>query len=76
MIITVVASVCHVLAAVPSQPVCHEEIVVQADLPMQACMIGQPAIADWKMHSRFAGDQWRVARVRCIPGDYLPKDAI
>lgn len=75
MQITVVVSICHALAGITS-PVCHEEILVRDEMPMQACMIAQAAIADWKAHSRFSGNQWTVSRIRCIPGDYQPRDAI
>jgi hypothetical protein len=47
MQITVVALMCHALASIP-QPVCREEIVVKDEMPMQACMLSQPALADWK----------------------------
>ena len=42
MQITVVALMCHTLAGI-SQPVCREEIVVKDEMPMQACMLSQPA---------------------------------
>jgi hypothetical protein len=67
MQITVVALMCHTLASIP-QPVCREEIVVKDEMPMQACMLSQPAIADWKRRSIF--------RIKCVPGDYVVKGAI
>jgi len=76
MQITVVALLCHTIAAVPGAPVCREEIVVKDDMSMQACMISQPALADWKEHSQFRGAQWTIARVKCIPGQYVIKDRI
>lgn len=75
MIITVVVSICHALSNVP-QPVCREEIIIKDEMPMQACMISQPALAEWKAKSIFAGDQWTIARVRCVPGDYVIKDRV
>lgn len=75
MQITVVALVCHMIAPIP-EPVCREEIVVKADMPMQACFLSQPAIADWKERSIFRGPQWTIGRIKCVPGDYEPKDAI
>jgi hypothetical protein len=75
MQITIVAVMCHTLGTI-AQPVCHEEIVVQDDMSMQACMIAQPALADWKSKSIFRGDQWVIARIKCMPGAYSPKDAI
>jgi hypothetical protein len=75
MQISVVAVMCHSLAAIP-QPVCREEIVVKDDMPMQMCMLSQAAIANWKGTSIFRSDEWKIARIKCIPGDYQPKDAI
>jgi hypothetical protein len=75
MMITVVVVMCHQLANIAA-PVCHEEIVVQDDMPMQACLLAwPPAIADWKSKSKYAGDQWTVAKIRCIPGNYELRDA-
>jgi hypothetical protein len=92
MILSIVVTVCHLamqnpvdndgfsdpdgLRPIVSTELCHEEVIVEADLPMQACLIGQPQLADWKAHSRFAGPQWRIARHRCVPGHYVVKDAI
>ena len=64
---------CHALGTIPA-PVCREEIVTRTD-SIQACMIGQPAIADWKAHSIYQGDAWSIARIKCIPGDYELRDA-
>lgn len=75
MQITVVVSICHALAGITAS-VCREEVVTKDDMPMQACLISQAAIADWKSRSIYRGDQWTVGRIRCIPGDYQPKDAI
>jgi hypothetical protein len=76
MIVTVAATVCHMLGTI-SQPVCREEIVTKTDMPMQACMMGsQIGVADWKEKSIYRGDNWHVSRIRCIPGEYTPKDAI
>ena len=69
MIVSVIAVLC-------SQAICHEEIVVKDDMSMQACMISQPALADWKAHSMFQGDQWTIARIKCVPGEYVLKDRI
>lgn len=75
MQVTVVVLICHALGSIP-QPVCREEIVVKDNMPMQACFLSQAAIADWKAHSIFRGEQWTVARIKCVPGDYVIKDAI
>lgn len=75
MKITVVAVVCHMLSPIPD-PVCREEIVAAEDMPMEACIMSQAAIADWKSRSIFRGDQWSIARIKCVPGIYAPRDAI
>lgn len=75
MQITVVALMCHSLAGITT-PVCREEIVIKQDMPMQACEMSQAAVADWKEKSIYRGEQWSIGRIRCIPGDYVPKDAI
>jgi len=59
-----------------SEPVCREEIIVKDDMPMQTCLLSQAAIANWKSRSIYRGDDWKVARIKCIPGDYAPRDAI
>jgi hypothetical protein len=83
MQITVVAVMCHTIGAVAPQsvgtlpdPVCREVIVIQNDMSMQACMLSQPALADWKERSIYRGEQWRVSRIKCVPGDYVPKQRI
>jgi hypothetical protein len=83
MQITVVAVMCHTIGAISPQsvgtlpdPVCREVIVIQNDMPMQACMLSQPALADWKERSIYCGEQWRVSRIKCVPGDYVPKERI
>jgi hypothetical protein len=35
----------------------------------------QPALADWKAHSIYRGDQWKIGRIKCVPGDYAIKGA-
>lgn len=75
MQLTVVAVMCHALASI-SQPVCREEIVIEDDMPMQACFLSQAALADWKSRSIFKSDDWTIARIKCVPGDYVIKDSI
>jgi hypothetical protein len=75
MQITVVALMCHTLAIIP-QPVCREEIVVKDEMPMQARTLSQATLADWKAHSIYAGEQWAIGRIKCVPGDYVIKGAI
>ena len=83
MQITIVAIMCHTLGAVTAQsvsslpdPVCREVIVIKDDMPMQSCMLSQAALADWKERSVFYGKAWRISRIKCVPGDYVPKERI
>lgn len=71
MTITLVVSLCHALAGIPA--VCHEEIVTKID-SIQACMLSQPALAEWKAHSIYASEQWTIGRIKCVPGSYTVKD--
>lgn len=79
MHITVVVVLCHTVAHIAA-PVCREEIVIEGtDLSMYACMVGaQPAIAAWKdNHQIYRGDQWTIARIKCVPGGgYVIKDRV
>jgi hypothetical protein len=83
MQITVVAVMCHTIGAlVPESigtlpdPVCREEIIIKTDMPMQACMLSQPALADWKERSIYRGKQWLISRIKCVPGDYVPRERV
>jgi hypothetical protein len=83
MQITVVAVMCHTIGALVAESastapdlVCREVIVIKDDMPMQACMLSQPALADWKERSIYRGDQWRISRIKCVPGDYVPKERV
>jgi hypothetical protein len=81
MQITVVAVMCHTLGAIAAQPVgtlpgpvCREVIVIEDEMPMQSCMLSQAALADWKDRSIYRGEAWLISRIKCVPGDYLPKE--
>ena len=83
MQITVVAVMCHTIGAFVAEsgstapgPICREVIVIKNDMPMQACMLSQPALAEWKDRSMYRGDQWWISRIKCVPGDYVPKERI
>jgi hypothetical protein len=83
MEITVVAVMCHAIGAVVAQsvdslpdPVCREVVVIKNDMPMQSCIFSQPALADWKERSIYRSDQWWISRIKCVPGDYVPKERI
>jgi hypothetical protein len=72
--ITIVALMCHTMTGI-NAPVCREEVVLKQDMPMQACVFSQPAIAEWKERTIFRGSNWTVQRIKCAPGDYVLKDA-
>jgi hypothetical protein len=74
MQISIVLTLCHSLAGIPA-PVCREEIVIKDEMPMQACMLSQAAIAEWKANSIYRGEGWTVARFKCVPGSYEIRDA-
>ena len=83
MQITVVAVMCHTLGAVVAQsigtqdqPYCREVVVIRQDMPMQACMLSQPALADWKANSIYKSVSWRIERIKCVPGGYVPKERV
>jgi hypothetical protein len=83
MQITVVVVMCHTIGALAPEsvgtlpdPVCREVIIIKDDMPMQSCMPSQPALADWKERSIYRGDQWRISRIKCVPGDYVPKERV
>jgi hypothetical protein len=83
MQITVVAVMCHTIGTLVAEPastapdlVCREVIVIKDDMPMQACMLSQPPLADWKDRSIYRGDQWRISRIKCVPGNYVPKERV
>jgi hypothetical protein len=74
---------CHVLGTIVAEgvstapeAVCREVIVIKQDMPMQACMLSQPALAEWKSNSIYNGDGWNIARIKCVPGDYVPKERV
>jgi hypothetical protein len=83
MQITVIAVLCHTIGIFTpesvdtlQEPVCREVIVIKDEMPMQACMLSQPSLADWKERSIYRGDQWRIKRIKCLPGDYVPKERV
>ena len=75
MIVSIIVTVCHVASA----PVCHEEIVSQADGSIGlGCLISEgQALTEWKKHSIYSGPQWEVKNVKCVAGnEYVIKDRI
>ena len=83
MQMTVVAVMCHTIYAAITQsvgilpdPVCREVIVIKDDMSMQSCMLSQPALADWKERSIYRGASWWISRIKCLPGNYVPKERV
>jgi hypothetical protein len=78
MQITVVVVICHTIGAfVPESvgtlpsPVCREDRHQGRNADHS-----QPALADWKERSIYRGEQWRISRIKCVPGDYVPKERV
>ncbi|XUM19801.1 hypothetical protein ACRAVF_19235 [Bradyrhizobium oligotrophicum S58] len=91
MYATVVAVMCHLLTPHPTiapEAECTaeearvEEIVTDTDLDTSVDMFScltqhQAGVAEWKSKHRiyFQGD-WRVARIKCVPGVYQLRGSI
>jgi hypothetical protein len=88
MFVTAVAVMCKLLVAQPTlapdgdctaEEFKTEEVMADSDqdpnLDFVSCQIGWPmASAEWKgKHRTYASSAWRVARVKCLPGHYIPK---
>lgn len=86
MFVMVVVVMCHMIspgAAGTFKPyeTCREIFVTDSDqtpsLSFMSCQLSQPAIAEWKMNSKYADDSYRIDRIKCIPDrSYTLKDAI
>jgi hypothetical protein len=87
MFVTIAVVMCFQVAAGPlhldrdcaPEEMRVDEVVTDSDQnpeldSLQACFIGsQMNLADWKAKSRvYASPQWRIARVRCVPGHFDP----
>jgi hypothetical protein len=51
-------------------------IVIKDDMSMQSCMLSQPALAEWKDRSIYRGASWWISRIKCLPGNYVPKERV
>ena len=91
MFVTVVAVMCKMMVSHPTiapsgdctpEEAQVEEVVTSSDLDpsvdFMGCMIhSQIGISDWKQHNpRYFKDNYRVARIRCVPGHYVIKGEI
>ena len=71
MFITLIAVLCHSLAA---GPVCVEETVVDSDaykdLTLMSCALGaQAVLAQWKAADvTYRSDEYWIDRYKCVPG--------
>jgi hypothetical protein len=72
MQVAIVATLCF--AAVGQQPVCRDEVAMEAESIGLGCLIGEAQVAGWKDHSIYRGPQWIVSRIRCVPGGYVAKE--
>ena len=60
----------------------HEHLLIDfscrySSAPDESSLGSQPALADWKANSIYNSDDWRIARIKCIPGgDYVPKERV
>jgi hypothetical protein len=73
MPLTVIAVLCHVLAGI-ADPVCREETVTRQSDAATSCpqlLSNQAALAQWKANSNFSGDDWRIAAIKCVPGEAI-----
>jgi hypothetical protein len=66
MKVSIIATLCHIAMGQP--PVCHNEIVFDADSIGIGCLIASASIYEWKAHSIYAGDNWQISHPRCAPG--------
>jgi len=88
MFVTVVAVMCHVMIEKPTiapdrdctaEESRVEEIVTDSSLDdkvdFMGCMIhAQIGIAEWKSkHPIYLRGDWRIARIKCVPGHYEPR---
>jgi hypothetical protein len=91
MFVTVVAVVCKLMVAQPTiapdrdctaEEAKVEEIVTDSSMDdtvdFMSCQIrGQAGVADWKgKHPIYSKNTWRIARIKCAPGHYEPKNAV
>lgn len=85
MFVTVVAVVCNLVVAKPTiapdtdctnEEARVEEIVTDSNMDDKvdfiSCQIhGLIAVAEWKgKHPIYSKPTWRVARIKCVPGQY------
>jgi hypothetical protein len=73
MFITIAVTLCQL-----SGPICLEKVVVDSNqddsLTMQSCMFAQAPLAQWMAQQPKFHAGWRVDRIRCVPGVYVPRN--
>jgi hypothetical protein len=76
MVLTVVATLCHLVTVDPAEPPvmsCFETVAGQVEGSSdKLCGLMQPGLAQWKANSRFADDEYGIERWRCEIGVYEP----
>ena len=45
-------------------------------MAMRACMLLQPGLAEGKDRSSYHSASWWINRIKCVPGDYVPKERV
>lgn len=88
MFVTVIAVMCKLIVTIPTiapdrdctaEEARVEEIVTDSSMDekvdFNACLIhGQMGVANWKSkHPIYVKDGWRIGRIKCAPGQYVPK---
>jgi hypothetical protein len=77
--ISVVVTLCHLVTVDPqSTPItaCFERVAGKNEISISACGLLMPGIADWKEKSRYASEDYFIATIRCVEGDYQSKDEL
>jgi hypothetical protein len=57
-------------------PVCRKVIVIRNDMAMRACMLSQPGLAGGKERSSYHSASRWINRIKCVPGDCVPKERV
>jgi hypothetical protein len=74
MQVSIVVLMCHMLGTI-SQPICREEIAIKSEMQFDQCILSQPALDQWKASSIYQSDAWWISEIKCVPGDYVVRDA-
>lgn len=65
---SIIVSICHsILVGSVQTPACHEEIAIKHRTRVEACMLAQMGLAQWKGNGQYAGDEFYLGGWRCAP---------